>query len=413
MKRRDFLKTGGVAASALLVGASPAEQHTPVLKLPFRGAMYQRMNGELILVGRGLVYSTSHDAGISWSRPRLFMNRGEAIQSESHVLGLRRLRSGKVALMYGRRQRVNNYHRQEIFFRTSDDDGQTWSPENSVTPLPGDDLYALHGSLVELSSGRLILPAYTHFSHEYIGRPRNAGDTWLPHYNATHMLISDDEGVTWEPTNGLYLWKDFGHGGIASCGEACLAETKDGRLLMLARTTNMRALRSYSDDGGETWTYVELTDLSSSDAPIRLTRIPKSGDLLIVWNQATASEQRSGYGYSRLSCAVSKDSGKSWEHFRTLELCPGMATDDRVDDPEPPQFVRAGENTSPGQVPNNSVRGIVRSSYANVHFVGDRVLVDHEHWWTPNLWAGKGARRDAYQKLQILPLNWFYGGTKS
>ena len=407
MKRRDFLKASSVATGAFFVGANNNDEDA-VGKIPFKGAMYERGDGKLVLICRGLVYSVSHDEGRTWSKRKLLMNTGEAIQSDSDVLGLERLHSGKLALCYGRRQKVGNETHQEIFIRTSEDDGKTWSPENSLTPFARDDLYALHGSLVQLKSGRLILPSYSSYSHNYVGRPRGIGHTWLPEYYATHMLISDDEGVTWEPTGAMFLWKDFGHGGTTACGEACLAETADGRLLMLGRTTNMRALRSYSKDDGTTWSYVECSDLCSSNSPVRLKRIPSTGDLLVVWNQVTAQEHRDGYGRSRLSTAISKDSGQSWEHFRNLELCPGMDPNPRVVDPEPPQFVCAGADTDPGRVPSNRVRGIIRNSYPNVHFLGNKVFIDHDHHWKPNQWVDQSQRRDVYQKLHILPLDALY-----
>ena len=412
MNRRTFIKTGGLAAGALQAGAA-APKEPGILKIPFKGDMFQRESGRIVLMGRGLMYSVSDGGGRRWSQPREVLdssiaNRGLPIRSDSHVLGLRRLQSGKVALCYGRWQTVNGLRRQEIFSRISIDEGRSWLGETSVTPLPGDDLYALHGSLTQLDGGRLILPAYTSFSHNYVGRRKSIGHTWLPEYYATNMLYSDDEGQTWDHSGALFHWKEMGYGGSAPCGEACAAETQDGRLIMLARSTNMRVLRSYSEDQGKTWSLVELTDLNNSNAPVRLARIPSTGDLLIVWNQVTAEENRNGYGRSRLSTAISKDSGRSWGHFKTLSLSPGMDAAARVVDPEPPQFIRSGENTHPGQVPDNSVRGFVRASYPNINFFGGKVYIDHDHWFRPSLWAGKGEARDSYQQLHILDLDWLY-----
>lgn len=408
MHRRDFLRTGTLALAA--PGLSAAQSSEP-LKVPFKGDMFQRGDGRLVLAARGLKYSVSDDGGRRWSQPRELYDsslpgKGHPIKSDSHVLGLIRLHSRRVGLCYGRWQAVGSYRRQEIFFRASIDEGRSWLPETSVTPLPGDDLYALHGSLTQLSSGRLILPAHTSFSHNYIGRPKGIGHSWLPEHYATHMLYSDDEGESWDATGALFHWKDMGHGGTAPCGEACVTETADGRLLMLARSTNMRVLRSYSYDGGKTWTMVRMTSLNNSNAPVRLARIPSTGDLLIVWNQVTAEEHRNGYGRSRLSTAISKDSGESWRHFKTLELSPGMDDTTRVEDLEPPRFVRTGSNTLPGTVPNNPINGYVRASYPNVHFFGDKVYIDHDHWFRASLWSSE--KRDEYQKLHVLPVDWLY-----
>ena len=422
ISRRDFIG-GGLLSSAALgwVSVSFGAEGDRIQKIPLKGAMFQRRNGQLVLMGRGIVASVSDDQGRTWSDPKPLMQGSAPVRSTGNVLGLLRLQSGRIALCYGRTSdgasetdellegpSSAKTEREEIFFRTSGDEGATWSDEISVTPMPGDELYAFHGSMVQLASGRIILPAYTNFSHNYVGRPRGVGHGWLPEYCATHMLYSDDEGKTWDHTGGLFMWKDMGQGGHVDCNEACVADTADGRVLMLARNSNMRVLRSYSRDGGKSWSLVEFSDLSTSDAPVRLKRIPSTGDLLIVWNQVTTDEHRNGYGRSRLSTAISKDSGNTWQHFKNLEVSPGMSRAAKIYDPQPPQFARSGQYTKPDQIPNNSIRGMYRYSYSNVHFFNDQVYIDHDHFFRPNVWATKEQRREVYQKLHILPLDWLY-----
>jgi hypothetical protein len=104
------------------------------------------------------------------------------------------------------------------------------------------------------------------------------------------------------------------------------------------------AIYQRKNDNGKSWSLVEFTDLSTSDASIRFHRVPSNGDLLIVWNQVTIQEQRNGYGRSCLSTAISRDSGQTWGHFKNLELSPGMNPDTQVIDPQP-QFARGGEYT--------------------------------------------------------------------
>ena len=402
MQRRDFLKTAGLATGAALAGAPRVHTDHHIDKLPFVGSMFRRQNGQLVLMGRGVTSSISDNGGRSWSPPKPLLNAGEPVRADGDVVGLLRLASGKVALSYGRSDQDGKRRRHGIFLRTSKDDGRTWSDESTLTPLPADDLSALHASMVQLRSGRLIVPAYARFSHRYAGRRRGLGSTWIPEYRTTVMLVSDDEGKTWQYSGGLYLWKDLGHGGLVGCGEASVAETQDGRLMMLASSTNMRILKSYSQDSGDTWSYVELTDLCTSDAPIRLVRHPETDDLLLVWNQASAREQRNGFGRGRLSMAVSHDSGKTWERSESLETSPGMASVSRVTDTEPPGFVREGENTFPGQVPDKTIRGIVCSSRPNVNFLDGMTCVDYSRWFTPNLWASESERRDMEQKVQVV-----------
>lgn len=420
MNRRDFLKTSVWAAGVSEVpGAERASAAAEALTipfqgdLPFQGDMVRRPGGRLILMGQGVRYAVSDDGGRRWSQPRSLLtsskpDQGLPVQSDSDVLGLRFLPSGDLVICYGRWRKAGNRRRQEIIFRTSIDEGRSWLGEISMAPLPGDDLYALHGSLTRLQSGRLILPAYTKFSHDYVGRGKGLGSTWLPEYSATHMLYSDDQGQSWDHGGALFHWKGMGYGGSAPCGQACLAETQDGRLLMLAQSTNMRVLRVYSSDEGESWTMVETTDLHNADTPVRLARIPSTGDLLLVWNQVTAQEQRSGYGRGRLSTAISRDSGQSWTYFKTLELSPGMRDIRRVADPEPAHFVRAGEATRPGQTPQNPANGFMESSRPSIHFFDGYLYIDHQQWFRPNAWAGESERRDIHQKLHILPVEQLY-----
>src|SRR5258706_4809070 len=96
--RRGFVKTGLMSSAAFgWTGVQYAGSEEKVQKIPLKGAMFERRNGELVLMGRGLVWSSSTDQGRTWSEPKPLTNRGKPVVSHSHVLGLRRLQSGKVA----------------------------------------------------------------------------------------------------------------------------------------------------------------------------------------------------------------------------------------------------------------------------------------------------------------------------
>jgi len=134
-------------------------------------------------------------------------------------------------------------------------------------------------------------------------------------------------------------WFDFegrpnGSCGQTSCFEPTIAETKDGNVLFLARSTVGRLVQSYSTDGGDHWNAVVPSDLSSSESPALMVTLPKTRDLLIIWNQISREEIRRGYRRGRLSSAISTDGGHSWGKFKTLELSEGLEDRDRV----PPEF---------------------------------------------------------------------------
>ncbi|MFN0168573.1 MAG: sialidase family protein [Bryobacteraceae bacterium] len=227
---------------------------------------------------------------------------------------------------------------------------------------------------------------------------------------------SDDEGKTWKQSEGgLFGWFDEkgepnGAGGILDLYEPTSAETKDGRVLFIARS-----------NGGVTWHSVQPTQLSSSQSPALLIRIPKTGDLLCVWNQVSAEEIRRGFLRGRLSSAVSTDSGMTWRHFKTLELQDGMDDVGQIA-PEFPIPRRLVARPGLGQLPD----GFAMFTYPNVDIVGDKVFVRYSRMW-PRVISGKPeTKRDPnlplmwpqYEEreaemtgesiLRIYPLDWFY-----
>ncbi len=53
-----------------------------------------------------------------------------------------------------------------------------------------------------------------------------------------------------------------------------MVELKDKRLMMLARTDQGSQFRSYSDDGGDTWSDAVATDIVSPLSPPRSNASP-------------------------------------------------------------------------------------------------------------------------------------------
>ena len=146
-----------------------------------------------------------------------------------------------------------------------------------------------------------------------------------------------------------------------------------------------------------------------------LVRIPSTGDLLCVWNQVSGEEIRRGWHRGRLSLAISKDSGLTWENFKTLELQDGMDDVARV----APEFPIAREvQGRPGL--GRLVDGYAQFGYPNVDFVDDQVIIRYYRRWvvgtpdaTKRTWADyeKQKKQLPYQTdgvLRIYPLEWFY-----
>ena len=203
-----------------------------------------------------------------------------------------------------------------------------------------------------------------------------------------------------------------GRGGITAVDEPSVAECADGRVMLMARSTVGRLVQSASEDGGQTWTPILPSDLASSYSPPRLRRIPSTGDLLCVWNQVSRDEIKRGYRRGRLSAVISRDSGASWERFKTIEVSEGMEDMERVVPQEPITPVVGLPEL--GTLPE----GFATFDYPNVWFANDKVYLTYHRSWVEvdedageavTLGERKGrARKPREMVLRIYPLAAFY-----
>jgi len=201
-------------------------------------------------------------------------------------------------------------------------------------------------------------------------------------------------------------WFDFngepnGMAGITSVGESSIVELTDGRVLVFGRSVVGRIVYSHSSDGGESWAALRPTELAASGSPSRLRRIPGTNDLLCVWNQISGEEIRRGYRRGRLSAAISKDDGATWENFKTLELSDGLDNVDRVEPDAEVRMVRGRKDV--GALPD----GYAFYHYANVNFAKDNVYIMYSRGH-PDM--GIAEELVAHQEgvMRIYPLKWFY-----
>ena len=290
----------------------------------------------------------SEDGGASWGAP--FLVQPNDARINVMIASLLRLgtyghghlrKSGALALFYVKHETT---YTDGICFRLSRNEGVDWSGEVRINEVPTlAHLTMNNDTPIVHSSGRILVPVQGSFGGVY----------------GSITYWSDDEGVTWQRSEDEVLLRqrvpfegDAGHpGGIAvsysHCEEPSIVERKDGSLLLFGRTMMGRIYRAMSDDRGDTWTDPEPTDLASSYSPCSLKRIPSTGDLVCVWHQVSAEEIGAGYMRCRMSCAVSKDDGETWEHFRNLESLDDTA---RV---EPPPVETVTDATGEAQVIQN------------------------------------------------------------
>ena len=179
---------------------------------------------------------------------------------------------------------------------------------------------------------------------------------------------------------------------------------------MIMRSELGRLFQSWSNDNGETWTAPTPTSLAASSSPAQLRRIPATGDLVVVWSQASEEEIEKGLIRSRLSSAISRSQGAVWEFFQNIDSAlegtriePGPLRRARPQglffDADLPQAVRPA-----GSIIDYPAEYRL-TSYPSVFFHGDRMLVNHTnaHWQEDGTHLKQG-------RLIVVPVSWLYGG---
>ena len=257
-------------------------------------------NGDLLVSWYGGSYESSDDQVIFLSRRR----KGSPEWSQPHVL----IRSpGKppgnavlftddrkrVWLVWGRMEgeqpmvRGTGWDACRLFFRTSNDNGMTWTADK---PFYQDTLGWLPRNLtIKLRDGSLILP---------ISDERTGGGVDL-----SFFLSSRDNGETWTKS------------GVMRGGEQpTFIQRNDGSLLAYLRV-RPKIVASESSDGGRTWTEPKATKWNNPDAGISMRKLA-NGHVLLVFNNQSDSR-------TPLHIARSTDEGRTWSEPLKLETNPG------------------------------------------------------------------------------------------
>lgn len=294
--------------------------------------------------------SISEDGGRSWGPPFVLQeNIGRLNVMEADLL---RLRSGKILFFFARK---NSLADCLPMVRVSTDDARTFSPPQPlpIEPYPSYTGFN-HDRAIQLSSGRVLLPVF--FTTDYRVDP----------HIRCRVYYSDDEGRTWRASRTILDIPDSKSGPQ----EPGVIELRDGRLLLWARTDRGRMYQSFSSDRGETWTQLEPSAVVSPLAPQSIKRIPETGDLLLVWNNAEKYR-------CPLSIAISKDEGRTWTFVRNLE-----------DDPAHTY------------------------AYTSIEFLPGRALLTYYVGAPVSYYANPPARRPTFfwpLKLVSVPIGWLYG----
>ncbi|MBM3788247.1 MAG: exo-alpha-sialidase [Acidobacteria bacterium] len=373
-------------------------------------------DGKLMMIGSGKA-AYSSDGGNTWSAPEKLTAPVDYVVT---------LQSGKIGGPVPEKPAANASVAQgDLFFHVSGDEGKTWERRGRIT-VSREAGWPYPKTMIQMKSGRLVLPVRYTDGAGHMGL-YDASRSWgtlngklvpieghahWPEPDIAFAFYSDDEGRTWQRSEGgITIWHKEGYGGMWPCDEPSIVETKNAHLLLFCRTTLGRIYTSHSGpseqskpngevlrfSAGQRFDLPQPTPLASSYSPPTVARIPKTGDILAVWNQVSGDEIRAGYRRGRLSSAISKDDGKTWRHFRTIDTAV-LPPAGRVEPDAEPQMARGLDYV--GVLPED-YGGV---DYATLAFVEESVFVYFKRT-VVNVRPGDvtGAR------LRKLPLSWFYG----
>ena len=242
----------------------------------------------------------SADGGKTWSAtdvPIVGQEGGMNVMSAS----LLRLKDGRIALFYLRK---NSQSDCRPYLRYSSDEAKTWS--EPVLCIPENGYYVLNNDrAVQLKNGRIVLPVAMH-------PPADSPSGWA---GLAMAYVSGDAGRTWRRSRTVL---EPPAGNRAGLQEPGVVELKDARLMMFIRTTLGSQYLSWSGDGGETWSPARPSEILSPLSPASIKRIPKTGDLLMVWNDHAGIDPALRDKRTPLTVAISRDEGKTWIHKHNL-----------------------------------------------------------------------------------------------
>jgi sialidase-1 len=247
-----------------------------------------------------LASRVSTDKGKTWSKTDELVVANEGTMNVMSV-SLLRLNDGRIALFYIRKNSVADCI---PYLRYSTDEAKTWSDPTRCIDANG--YHVLNNSrVVQLKSGRIIIPVALHGSTK----------TSITSNATIICYYSDDSGETWQKSQSIQNEKNI------TLQEPGIIELEGGKVMLFCRTESGVQYFSFSKNECESWTPIEPGNIKSPLSPASIKRIPKTGDLLLVWNN-NFKEGKDGGKRTPFNLAISKDEGLTWIKTKTIESDP-------------------------------------------------------------------------------------------
>ncbi|MEM9282573.1 MAG: exo-alpha-sialidase [Verrucomicrobiota bacterium] len=151
-----------------------------------------------------------------------------------------------------------------------------------------------------LENGNLLCPSST--EHD---------DDWRFHFEILTDLQHPELGKSWkriEPETQPY-----------QVIQPTLLTHEDGKLRALMRSKHERIAQSISEDGGETWSELELIEMPNNNSGIETVTLA-DGRHLLLYNHATGrSDKKDGWGRRNILNLAISDNGTKWKQVATIE----------------------------------------------------------------------------------------------
>lgn len=290
-----------------------------------------------------LVVATSSNDGICWSEPRLVIDaHDESLpMARSVISGVPWLDpQGRLWLFFS--QSMGYYDGRMGIWAVRCDDPDADSPQ-WTQPERLWHGFALNKPTV-LSTGEWMLPAAL-WPRELMNcsMVESTSDVSSPFLNSFHeldpyrlgnVLVSSDEGLTWQRRGGATF----------PCAvdflEQMIVERRDGSLWMIVRTLKEGMWQSVSLDGGASWSTGEpwLPHINSRHF---IRRLP-SGRLLLVKHGLPVDTRPQSR--SHLTAYLSNDDGVTWQGGLVLDEREGVSYPDGATAPDGTIYVTYDRN---------------------------------------------------------------------
>lgn len=241
----------------------------------------------------------SADGGNTWTGEDKVIVANEGGMNVMSVSFLR-MANGSIALFYARKNSLDDC---KPYMRISHNEGLTWSAPISVINDNEGYFVINNDRVVQLPGGRILAPVSLH---------KTAGNDFSMR-GRIYCYYSDDNGETWE------RGQEVPNPDKVVLQEPGVVLLNNGVIKMWLRTDRGVQYLSTSQDNGLTWEEVYPSDIPSPRAPASLKRVPKTGDLLLLWNDNDGSVESRASFRTPLTAAISKDEGKSWTRVKTIE----------------------------------------------------------------------------------------------